>query len=337
MNILLFSQSFSPNIGGVENHLNGLIPELQKAGHKITVITNNNKGYKNFETIDGIKIHRINYPEIKFLGLLKIWFEIFKKINLIKKADVIQIHDVFIYFLPFKLLFPQKKIITIFHGWETQFPIPRKNILYKQLAQKLSTDTISIGEYINKHYQLDPYKNQLNYGAVNFPKKLDLKKKEKNSFLFLGRLEEDTGLKTFLKTLDLIKKDKEIKITFCGDGSLRRECEKYGTVKGFINPQKELEKAEFCFVGGYLSMLEAFAYNCHVITSYQNQLKKDYWMDSIFSEYLIIDKNPKKLSEKIIETSKNKKENQKKINEARDLAKEHNFEKLAKLYLRISQ
>lgn len=338
MNILLFSQSFSPNIGGVENHLNGLIPELQKAGQQINVITINNKNYKSFEIINGVKVYRINYPSVKFFGLLKIWQEIFKKIKLIKEADIIHIHDVFIYFLPFKFLFPNKKVITIFHGWENKFPVPIKNILYKKLAQKLSTKTISIGAYVNKYYQLKNKNNYVSYGAVKTPtKEITLKTKEKNSFLFLGRLEKDTGLETFLKTLDLIQEKHKINVVFCGDGPLKNECKKYGKVKGFIDPKKELENAEFCFVGGYLSMLEAFSYKCKVIASYENQLKKDYWLDSPFAENLIIDKNPQELSEKIISILKNKKENAKKINNTYELIKSYSFEKLAKLYLEVSQ
>ena len=338
MNILLFSQSFSPNIGGVENHLNGLIPELQKAGHRISVITINNKNYKNFEIINEVRVYRINYPSIKFWGLLKIWQEIFKKINLIKKADIIHIHDVFIYFLPFRFLFPNKKVITIFHGWENKFPVPKKNILYKQIAQKLSNKTISIGDYVNQHHQLKSKNNYISYGAVKTPtKEISLNSKDKNSFLFLGRLEKDTGLETFLKTLALIKDKYEINVTFCGDGPLKKECQKYGQVKGFINPRKELIKAEFCFVGGYLSMLESFSYKCRVLTSYENQLKKDYWSKNPFSEYLVVGKDSQELSEKIISILKNKKENTKKINNAYELTKKYNFEKLAKLYLKISK
>ena len=338
MNILLFSQSFSPNIGGVENHLNGLIPELQKAGHQISVITINNKNYKNFEIINEVKVYRINYPSVKFFGLLKIWQEIFKKIKLIKEADVIHIHDVFIYFLPFKILFPHKKIITVFHGWENKFPIPIKNILYKKLAQKLSANTISIGDYVNKHYQLKKENNYVSYGAVKTPiEEISLNSKDKNSFLFLGRLERDTGLETFLKTLSIIKDKYEINVTFCGDGPLKDECKKYGKVKGFIDPKKDLSKAEFCFVGGYLSMLEAFSYKCNVIASYENQLKKDYWLYCPFAEYLFVSESSKELSKKIISILKNKKENIKKINNAYKLTKKYNFEKLAKLYLEISQ
>jgi len=333
MNILLFSQSFAPHIGGVENHLNGIIKEFQKNGDRVSVITINSENLKNFEIINNVRVYRINYPKIKILGLIKIWLEIFKKRNLIKKADVIHIHDVFIYYLPFKLLFPKKKIITIFHGWENLFPIPKKNILYKKIAQKLSDRTISIGQYINRHYQLSNKNNQISYGAVKIPRNTKkIIKKEKKLFLFLGRLEKDTGLETFLKTIDLIKKTEKIKVVFCGDGPLKQKCQKYGEVKGFISPEKELAKADFCFVGGYLSMLEAFSYQCQVICSYENQLKKDYWLETPFSELLIIDKNPKTLSDKILDRIKNAKTAKENTEKALALCKEFTFKKLANLY-----
>jgi glycosyltransferase involved in cell wall biosynthesis len=334
MNILLFSQSFTPQIGGVENHLNGVIKEFQKNGDQVSVITINNKNLKSFEIIDAVKIYRINHPKIKTLGLLKIWFEIFKKRNLIKKADVIHIHDVFIYYLPFRFLFPKKKIITVFHGWENLFPIPKKNILYKKIAQKLSDKTISIGRYINKHYQLSNKNNQISYGAVKIPRNAKkIIKKEKKLFLFLGRLEKDTGIETFLETIKLVKKTENIRVVFCGDGPLKQKCQKYGEVKGFINPEKELAKADFCFVGGYLSMLEAFNYQCQVICSYENQLKKDYWLKTPFSEFLIIAKDSKTLSKKIIDRINNKKIDKENTEKALALCKKFTFKKLAQLYL----
>jgi len=120
MRILFFSRLFYPHIGGVETHLLNLSNELIKRGFDVVIITSRfDKTLSSCEEKGKLKILRIDYPEIKFLGLFVIWFNlIFKHFNLINHADIIHIHDVFIWYLPFRLLFPRKDNVFItFHGY----------------------------------------------------------------------------------------------------------------------------------------------------------------------------------------------------------------------------
>jgi len=215
MKALIITESYLPNLGGVEKHIAGIKPYLEKAGFEFNVISKR-------EIFENKKLKKI-------FGLLQIWWAIAKQIKLIKQADVIFIHDVFIYYLPFRIIFPKKKVITTFHGWEKIYPIPAKNIFYKQLAQNLSNKTISIGNYINKYYRLKNKDNYLSYGAINLPStQIDLAQKEKNSFTYVGRLEKDTGLSIFLEFLDILSNKKIIfSVKFCGDGPMRSDCLKY--------------------------------------------------------------------------------------------------------------
>ncbi len=64
---------------------------------------------------------------------------------------------------------------------------------------------------------------------------------------------------------------------FVGDGQLRGECEKYGKVHGFTDPQPFLKKAKICVPGGYLSYIEAKQAGCEIMTFASNPLKEDYW------------------------------------------------------------
>jgi glycosyltransferase involved in cell wall biosynthesis len=100
--------------------------------------------------------------------------------------------------------------------------------------------------------------------------------KIKNTIVFVGRFEKDTGV---LKFLANFKKFKAYKVDFIGDGSLRKECEKYGKVWGFADPKPFLKKAEICVPGGYLSYIEAKKYGCEIMTFADNPLKEDYWTD----------------------------------------------------------
>lgn len=320
MKALIITESYLPKLGGVERHIAGIKPYLEKAGFEFDIF-NKSAIFKN----RSLK---------KFLGLLQIWLELTKQIKLIKKAEIIFIHDVFIYYLPFRIIFPKKKVITIFHGWEKVYPIPLKNIFYKQLAQKLSSKTISIGAYINKYYRLTDKNNYLSYGAVNLPLvEVDLAKKNKNSFLYVGRLEKDTGLPIFLEFLNILSAKKIIfSVKFCGNGPMKKDCLKYGEVLGFVNVNKYLEKSEVCFAGGYLSILEAIAHKNIVLGAFNNELKKDYLLSSPFAKNIICADQAQTLFVQYT----NLKNKQKLIKINYDLAKKYSFAKLAKLYMQIS-
>ena len=321
MKALIITESYLPRIGGVEKHIAGIKPYLEQAGFELKIF-------------DKAAIFQ-DRPLKKIFGLLEIWWALFKKIKWIKEADIIFIHDVFIYYLPFKFLFPSKKIISTFHGWEKIYPIPLKNICYKQIAQKLSHRSISIGSYINKYYHLQSKNNDLSYGAVDLPPvKIDSKAKEKNSFLFVGRLEKDTGLAIFLEFLDILIEKKIIfSVKFCGDGEMKKNCLRYGQVLGFVDPSKFLAKSEFCFAGGYLSILEAMAYSNIVLSGFDHDLKKDYLLDSPFAQNIICADQAQLLFEKYHYL-----QNKDQIIQANyNLARQYSFAKLAKLYLKEIQ
>jgi hypothetical protein len=117
----------------------------------------------------------------------------------------------------------------------------------------------------------------------------------RSSIVFVGRLDEDTGLISFLKYLDVYRGSNEV--NFVGDGPLRKLCERYGKVHGFIDSKLFLRKAKLCIPSGYLSYIEAKHYGCKIKVFWNNPLKKDYWAeiqkiekfpswDQIANEYL---------------------------------------------------
>jgi len=88
MKILFLVRRKWPRVGGVEKHVERVADRLQRIGHKIKIISERD----------------IKYPHIKFLGLLCIWFWLFKNRSLIKQSDIIHCHDVFIWYLPFRFV-----------------------------------------------------------------------------------------------------------------------------------------------------------------------------------------------------------------------------------------
>ena len=101
----------------------------------------------------------------------------------------------------------------------------------------------------------------------------------RSNIVFVGRLEKDTALLQFLLWL---QKNKGYDVDFCGDGNLKKECAKYGTVHGFCDPTPFYKNAKYCVPGGYLSALEALNYGCELKLFWNNKIKEDYWKMSPF-------------------------------------------------------
>ena len=159
MNILFLTRLYWPHVGGVEKHVEK-ISEILKKKHEITIVCEkHDPKLSDFESRQGISIYRI--PSSDKWVIWKWWLG---HLQLIKQADIIHIHDVFFWFLPFRLPYWTKKVYITFHGWEGVCPIPFKNILWRKLAEKLTRGNICVGDFISKWYGTKP--DFVTYGAA---------------------------------------------------------------------------------------------------------------------------------------------------------------------------
>lgn len=281
MKILFISHYSWPHVGGVEKHVNKLVNMLNELNYEVKVVSENKS---------------LKHPHVKLLGLVIIWFKIYKLRNLIARSELIHIHDVFLWYLPFRFIYPNKKVFITFHGGQDKWPVSFRDKLMVRIAAKLTKGNICVGDFIPNYFNIKA--DKIIYGAVD--KKINKKqKKEKKSVTWLGRLDKNTDLPNFLKWLE----DKKLNVTFVGDGELRYECKRYGKVTGFVkNPDKYLRKAETVVPVGYLSYLEAKNYGCKTKTFASTPIKRDYWRgikrltkiptwNNIFKIYLELWKN----------------------------------------------
>lgn len=171
MKILFFCRRFWPLIGGVEKHVFEIAKILVDRGNEVIVVTEWNeeelgriREIGEIREHEGIKIYRIPITTSEKLKKFQIWKWLWANRNLIKKADIIHCHDVFYWFLPFKYMFPSKKVFTTFHGYEGS-GLPKWNqILSHKMAKWLSNGTIAIGDFHQKWYGVKA--NYVSYGAV---------------------------------------------------------------------------------------------------------------------------------------------------------------------------
>lgn len=259
MKIICITHRAYPKFGGVENHVYKISKALEINGYKVKVVSEVN----------------IRFPHIKFIGLIYIWTWLCKNRKLVNHYDIVHCHDVFIWYLPFRFLYPNKKVVTTFHGFEWDNPFRKISLFQKRLAFKLSKRSVGIGHFLEKH--LNVKFDIVSYGAANIHNYKN--QKDGNRIVYVGRLEENTGLLKFLKWLD---NNPGFKVDFCGDGNLRSECEKYGEVHGFTDPNPFYKTCKTVVPGGYLAALEALNSGCDIKLFWNNKLKEDYWKMSPF-------------------------------------------------------
>lgn len=308
MHILFFTRRFYPDIGGVETHVMEVGKRLVSMGHEVTVVceesskSSSTKRFWASQNDKKIKIWRIPVGRHEKQKKFIIWQWLKKNKQLIEDADIVHCHDVFYWYFPFRFMYPKKPVYTTFHGYEG-YPVSPKAIAVRKLSEKLSWGNICVGDFIPKWYGTRA--TLVTYGGVtmaNSKWQMASSSKKKFTIVFVGRLDKDTGIDLYLKTLQELKK-KKIPFVFeaYGDGKFRKQVEKVGKVHGFIEHlEKKLAKVDIVFSSSYLSMIQSLAAKKLVFAVYTNPLKEDYLRMSPFAKFVIKGDDPQKLAEKII-------------------------------------
>jgi glycosyltransferase involved in cell wall biosynthesis len=333
MKVLMLSRFYYPHIGGVETHVKGISKILQR-NLEISVLTEKfDRSLKKLEIVDGTKVYRFNYQKIKFIGLFGIWMELFKRRKMIQNSDIIHCHDVFIWYLPFRIIYPKKPVFITFHGFE-KYPVSFKDCLYKKIAERLTKGSLCIGDFVKKYNKLET--NNVSYGAVD----TTIFKKSTNDFvydlIYWGRVGENTNIKLYLKTVSMLNKNKRFKFMILGDSDNFDIKNPYIFYKKAVsNPVEYINKSRYVFAGGYLSVLEAFSCKKLVFAIYDNPLRKDYYLKTPFKNFIVCERSPERLANKLQYYSKNPQEITLKINKAYYWVVDQNWENLANNYLKM--
>ena len=342
MNILMLSRLFSPHIGGVEKHVEKVMERLIKRGHEITIVTERyDKKLKLQQVYKGIRIFRIPVPHQEKKKKWAIWKWLWENRNLIKGNDLIHIHDVFFWYLPFKVIFPFKQMYITFHGYEGNKPPTTKAVIQRKIGEWMSSGTICVGGFMRKWYQAKP--NLITYGASSGIK---VKKKELNTAIYIGRLSKDIGIMIYLKALRLLKqKNINLSVDVYGDGpqfKLARKFVKKNKLRvkfyGFVkNGNQEISQAQLGFISRYLGIVEAMSAKTPVFAVYNNQIKKDYLICHPQAKNMFVADNSQSLAEQIGKYLGSTKKYNQQIDEAYQWGKKQTWEKMTNLYLKLWQ
>jgi hypothetical protein len=101
------------------------------------------------------------------------------------------------------------------------------------------------------------------------------------------------------------------------------------------NVSDYLQKYNFAFVSGYLSILEAMAAKKLVFSVYDNPLKEDYLRQAPFSKYMLISNSSLELVSKISFHLDNPRMGEKLVEKADEWAKKHTWNEMVNTYLKL--
>lgn len=274
---------YLPSSGGVEKHIQKVSEVLMKRGYEVDVLTgSHDASLKTYDVAGNQRIFRIPYHYCKNPFLAYSW--ILKERRLLHQYDVFHMHDpvpMLLWFLPIFLIKRGRKIAGTFHGYE-QDPVPMRFKILRKVARLLLGRVLCIGDFIERVYRVKCARCRL--GAVESSEQPT---RERKGIVFVGRLEPDTGIESYLGALSKLAESYKIKerLTICGTGSLLKRAEQMGVqlgidivLKGFVEDVSEYyEKSFVCFAGGYLSILEAMSKGIPVIAIAETNLKLHYF------------------------------------------------------------
>lgn len=328
--VLFITPSFFPNLGGVETHVYHVAKELVENGWHVSVLTT--KVVNPTDPDIAIKLHRLVSDPV---NKKKVWKELEPFSNDFAKFDVIHVHDVAWWLLPWILGIRHKTFIT-FHGWEGQFPVRWQAKLQRLVVSLLSKARIHVGGFIQEFYWDKP--DIVTYGGTESssakPKSIPLKKPR---IVFLGRLAQENAIEQYIQFFKLLKKTElQPQITWIGDGSYKKECQEVGEVTGMVKDvSKYITSADIICANSYLSMLSAQAAAKIVCALYQHPLKQRYLETYPGRSQMLISPSPSELVDQVLSLTKVPDKNLKMAKDAQLFANTQTWQKLAKQYQKL--
>lgn len=338
MQVIHLANSYRPHIGGVETHLQHLIQIHAKKKITSIVLTPIDESFSQTKNEENAFEKVFRFPVSHRSGWmykLSVWRGIWRQKQFLLSSELIHVHDVFWWLIPFLPLLWLRKIpvYMTFHGYEGSEKPRWNQVFWHMVANMFSQGSICIGGFHQKWYHVRP--TFVSFGAATPPSKS--KSKKKNAAIYLGRLSTDVGILQYLEALVILKKMKiTIEMDVYGDGPLRFQAESF--VKkhrlkvhffGFqLNASKHLSKYQYAFVSRHLAIIEALAAGSVSIAQYSNEIKHDYLKLSPVAQWISIAKTPEEIAQEI---QKNIRLN----NAAVTWAKKQTWQSLADLYLQL--
>ncbi len=333
---------YKPAIGGLEKHVEKVCKGLLGKDHKLTILTSSHShDLLAEECIDDISIIRIPYEIDRNPILSYLW--ILRNRRKFTDFDVVHVHDplpLLLWYFPLLVLRKQMPVYATFHGFERD-PVPVIFRIIRKIARKLVKRVLCIGRFIENTY--DVQCDAVSIGAVE---SVPPSTGKRTGIVFVGRLEEDTGILEYMQALVLLKEKHKISIplTICGSGSLSSSLETFVQengldvhLKGLVdNPVSIMSSSTIALAAGYLSILEAMAAGLPVIAIAKSSLKFDYYRQVIVEGGPIsIQTTPEGIAREIVRLERNKELSNTISNRGLTFAQQMTWTRVINCYLKL--
>lgn len=254
--VTFLTRLYLPHIGGVERHIQGLLPLLKDKGYDVTIVTQQHEmGLTPKEVIHGV--HVIRMPQETTESKLGLWQWMHEHSSLFVKSDIIHVHDVMWWLVPLMSQLDRSRVSLTIHGYDPSSQLSARQKTQFKLLASYARSVLGVGSFIAAHYgiRLDA----VTYGAAEAkPTSVEGK-----GAVYLGRLSGDTGIQEYMQVIQNM--DGTLPLDVYGTGileaRLRASIKKHRlpvALHGTTNqPLKVMRHAQYVFSSQYLSMLEA--------------------------------------------------------------------------------
>lgn len=316
MKIVIITFMFPPlGIGGTEIVSLNLSHKLSEQSHSVCVITSSTEITK-YHIDDVFSVTGINYPKIKFLGIIIFWIKCFFIIKK-QKPDIIHCQGIQVgisaLFAKFFLKIPY---VVWCQGSDVYLNWRFKKIV-SGLTFSMADKVIVLTRHMGQELKKITNKTTIVLGnGVNTEKFSHNHQKNPNKLiLFVGSLKSVKGVKYLIEAFHLLNKDiKNVKLTILGDGDQKKYLEqKSGELLdqnifffGRASSEdiiKYMSMADLLVLpslseGFPIVILEAFAAGLPVISTNVRGLPEI--VEDGKNGFLVEPKNPQQLSKKIL-------------------------------------
>jgi glycosyltransferase involved in cell wall biosynthesis len=338
LNVVHLSPYYAPHGGGVETHLQHLNRQLIDCGYRVSVITTqHDPALPLQEQLEAVTVYRLPVQSTlsKLRYKIKIWTEITKLAQILWKADIIHVHDVYWWLVPLLPLLMQKTFIT-FHGWEGVFPVPWQNKLQRWLWAKLAIRSIHIGSYLQQFYWDKP--DRIIYGALDdrfiSTPIVHRPLSRKLRITYLGRLVAENEIEKYLQLVAELKpRQVEFELTWVGDGPFKAQCAKVGKTTGFVTDVLPyLDQADIVLATSYLSTMQAQVRGKLVCGLHSHPLKEATMTTFPTKDAMLISDSASTMAEMIMNLRDNPELMKNYANRALGWARQQTWQKVADEY-----
>ncbi|MHA1636974.1 MAG: glycosyltransferase family 4 protein [Candidatus Thorarchaeota archaeon] len=340
--VLMVAPRYRPAIGGVEKHIEKLVERIEKKGMQVTILTKSHqRDLKIQEIVGTTRILRIPFGWDRNPFLVYFWMvynrQQFMKFNIVHCHDPMPLLQ---WYLPLRILYRNRPLYATYHGYERD-PVPIVFKILRKVANIFVKASMCIGHFIPKIYNMTC--NHVTIGAVERTKEYQT---ERNGIVYIGRIEEDTGILQFIEALAILKKEygKSSKFIVIGSGSQSASVEELARKHGVDihlegisdDPLPLMAKCEICLAAGYLGILEAMSLGLPVIGFARSPLRSEY-LKAIIKEGgpISIQTSPEGIAKAIASTLQNPVLAHDIATKGREFAAKFTWDRLVRSYIQL--